>query len=230
MKQIIGRKMGMTQVFAEDGTMYAVTVVEVLPNVVTQVKTIENDGYEALQVGYEDQKEQRVNKPLKGVYAKAGVPVKKHLMEVKGEGLAEFKVGDSLTAELFAAGDIVDVVGRSKGKGFSGLIKRHNQAIGPKGHGSGFHRQAGSYSSGIGDNRMHKGTHMAGHHGDKQATVLNLQIVDVLPEKNALLIKGAIPGPRKGLVKVRTAVKTQLGQPKVVKPIINRTPEVAEQE
>ncbi len=227
MKEIIGRKVGMTQVFAEDGTMYAVTVVEVLPNVVTQIKTEEVDGYNALQIGYEEQKEQRVNKPRKGIFAKAGVTTKKHLFELQGDELSDYKVGDAITVDIFQKGDMVDVTGRSKGKGFSGTIKRHGHASGPRSHGSRFHRGPGSIASGITDNRVHKGTKMPGHHGDQQVTVLNLQIVDVIADKNALLIKGAIPGPKKGLVKVRSAIKTQLGEPKVIKPIINRAAEGA---
>mgnify|MGYP001766869528 CR=1 FL=1 len=192
MKSILGRKMGMTTVFAEDGTMYPVTVVEVLPNVVTQVKTVETDGYEAVQVGYEEKKEHRANKAEKGIFAKANTTPKYELAELQGEELANFKVGDSITVDLFKVGDVVDVIGNSKGKGFSGAIKRWHYTIGPKGHGSGYHRGSGSFATvGRTNNRVHPGKKSSGHHGDKQATILNLVVVQVLPEKNAILIKGA---------------------------------------
>ena len=147
MKQIIGRKMGMTEVFAKDGTMYAVTVIEVLPNVVTQVKTLEKDGYVALQVGFEEKKESKANKAEKGHFAKANVPVMKVLGEIKGDELANYKVGDKITADIFKAGDVVDVIGTSKGRGYAGVIKRWGHAIGPKGHGSGYHRGQGSFAN-----------------------------------------------------------------------------------
>lgn len=224
MKSILGRKMGMTTVFAEDGTMYPVTVVEVLPNVVTQVKTVETDGYAAVQVGYEEKKEHRANKAEKGIFAKANTTPKYELAELQGEELANFKVGDSITVDLFKVGDVVDVIGNSKGKGFSGAIKRWHYTIGPKGHGSGYHRGSGSFATvGRTNNRVHPGKKSSGHHGDKQATILNLVVVQVLPEKNAILIKGALPGPKKSIVKIRSAIKAQLGQPTVVKPLLNRT-------
>lgn len=224
MKSILGRKMGMTTVFAEDGIMYPVTVVEVLPNVVTQVKTVETDGYAAVQVGYEEKKEHRANKAEKGIFAKANTTPKYELAELQGEELANFKVGDSITVDLFKVGDVVDVIGNSKGKGFSGAIKRWHYTIGPKGHGSGYHRGSGSFATvGRTNNRVHPGKKSSGHHGDKQATILNLVVVQVLPEKNAILIKGALPGPKKSIVKIRSAIKAQLGQPTVVKPLLNRT-------
>ena len=224
MKSILGRKMGMTQVFAADGTMYPVTVVEVLPNVVLQVKTNEKDGYEAVQVGVEDKKEQRANKAEKGIAAKANTTPKYEVVELQGDELNKYQVGEAITVDIFQDGEVVDVVGTSKGHGFTGVIKRWHQVIGPKGHGSGFHRQLGSHSNGLGYNRVFKGKKMAGHHGNQQATILNLMVVKVLPEKNAILIKGAIPGPKRSMVVVRTAVKAK--QPKLdVKPIINRTVE-----
>ncbi len=228
MKQIVGRKMGMTQVFATDGTMYPVTVIEVLPNVVTQKKTVEKDGYEAIQVGYEDKKENRCNKAEKGIFAKANVTPKYELRELNGDEMAKYNVGDVITADIFAAGDVVDVTGTSKGRGFAGAIKRYGYKIGPKGHGSGYHRGSGSFATiGRTNNRVHPGKKAAGHHGNKSATILNLVVVAVDASKNALLVKGAIPGPTKSIVTVRSAIKAQKGA-KVIKTLVNNTEAVAE--
>jgi len=230
MKSIIGRKMGMTQVFAEDGTMYAVTVIEVLPNVVTQVKTAEKDGYQAIQVGYEEQRESRANKCEKGHYAKANVTPKKHLAELQGDELASYKVGDAISADLFKAGEIVDVTGVTKGRGFLGSIQRYGHKIGPKGHGSGYHRGVGSMAmNGRPNNRVVPGKKMAGHHGNTGATILNLLVVKVDAEKNYVLVKGAVPGPKKALVTIRSAVKVQLGEKQIVKNLINRVPAVKQE-
>ncbi len=222
MKAIIGRKMGMTQVFATDGTIYPVTVVEVLPNVVTQVKTVEKDGYAAIQVGYEDKKPSRVNKPLKGIYEKAGVTPKYELHELKGDEMLNYEVGSEIKVDIFQAGDVVDVIDTSKGHGFTGSIKRHNYAIGPKAHGSGYHRGVGSMASVGRIQRVVPGTKMPGHMGHERVTILNLLVVDVLPEKNAILIKGALPGPKYSIVKIRSAVKEQLRK-RPVKELLNRT-------
>ena len=220
--------MGMTQVFATDGTMYPVTVIEVLPNVVTQKKTIEKDGYEAIQVGYEEKKENRANKAEKGIFAKANTTPKYELKELKGDELAKYNVGDSITVDIFQAGDVIDVTGTSKGKGFSGAIKRYGYTIGPKGHGSGYHRGSGSYATiGRTNNRIHPGKKSAGHHGNKTATIINLVVVAVDASKNALLVKGAIPGPTKSIVTVRSAVKAQKGA-KVIKTLVNNTAAAAE--
>lgn len=220
--------MGMTQVFATDGTMYPVTVIEVLPNVVTQKKTIEKDGYEAIQVGYEEKKENRANKAEKGIFAKANTTPKYELRELKGDEMAKYNVGDSITVDIFQAGDVIDVTGTSKGKGFSGAIKRYGYTIGPKGHGSGYHRGSGSYATiGRTNNRIHPGKKSAGHHGNKTATILNLVVVAVDASKNALLVKGAIPGPTKSIVTVRSAVKAQKSA-KVIKTLVNNTTAVAE--
>lgn len=228
MKQIVGRKMGMTQVFATDGTMYPVTVIEVLPNVVTQKKTVEKDGYEAIQVGYEDKKENRCNKAENGIFAKANVTPKYELRELNGDEMAKYNVGDVITADIFAAGDVVDVTGTSKGRGFAGAIKRYGYKIGPKGHGSGYHRGSGSFATiGRTNNRVHPGKKAAGHHGNKSATILNLVVVAVDASKNALLVKGAIPGPTKSIVTVRSAIKAQKGA-KVIKTLVNNTEAVAE--
>ena len=220
--------MGMTQVFATAGTMYPVTVIEVLPNVVTQKKTIEKDGYEAIQVGYEEKKENRANKAEKGIFAKANTTPKYELRELKGDEMAKYNVGDSITVDIFQAGDVIDVTGTSKGKGFSGAIKRYGYTIGPKGHGSGYHRGSGSYATiGRTNNRIHPGKKSAGHHGNKTATILNLVVVAVDASKNALLVKGAIPGPTKSIVTVRSAVKAQKGA-KVIKTLVNNTAAAAE--
>ena len=220
--------MGMTQVFATDGTMYPVTVIEVLPNVVTQKKTIEKDGYEAIQVGYEEKKENRANKAEKGIFAKANTTPKYELRELKGDEMAKYNVGDSITVDIFQAGDVIDVTGTSKGKGFSGAIKRYGYTIGPKGHGSGYHRGSGSYATiGRTNNRIHPGKKSGGHHGNKTATILNLVVVAVDASKNALLVKGAIPGPTKSIVTVRSAVKAQKSA-KVIKTLVNNTAAAAE--
>ena len=224
MKAIIGRKMGMTQVFATDGSIYPVTVVEVLPNVVTQVKTVEKDGYAAIQVGYEDKKPSRVNKPLKGIYEKAGVTPKYELHELKGEQMLNYEVGSEIKVDIFTAGEIVDVVGTSKGHGFTGSIKRHNYSIGPKAHGSGYHRGVGSMANVGLIQRIVPGKKMPGHMGHERVTILNLLVVDVLPEKNAILIKGALPGPKYSIVKIRSAVKEQLRQ-RPLKELLKRTKE-----
>ena len=222
MKQIIGRKMGMTEVFAKDGTMYAVTVIEVLPNVVTQVKTLEKDGYEALQVGFEEKKESRANKAEKGHFAKAGVPVMQHLGEIKGDELANYKVGDKITADIFKAGDVVDVIGTSKGRGYAGTIKRWGHAIGPKGHGSGYHRGQGSFANnGRNNARVIPGKKMSGHHGNLSATILNQLVVETNAEKNYILVRGSVPGAKKSLVLVRSAVKEQLGHAEKVHDLVD---------
>ena len=185
MKQIIGRKIGMTQVYAEDGTMYAVTVVEVLPNVVTQKKTLEKDGYEAIQIGYEDKKEKNLNKCEKGIFAKANVTGKANLFELKGDEMTKFEVGQEITCDLFTKGEQIDVIGTSKGRGYAGTIKRWGHTIGPKGHGSGYHRGQGSFANnGRCNNRVIPGKKMSGHMGNQSATVLNQVVVDSNKEMN----------------------------------------------
>lgn len=207
MKSIVGRKMGMTQVFAQDGTMYPVTVVEVLPNVVTQVKTLEKDGYNAIQVGYEDKKEVRCNKAELGQFKAAGCTPKYVLKELQFS-TADYKVGDEIKLDIFGAGDVVDVIGTSKGRGFLGAVQRYGYAIGPKGHGSGYHRGSGSFATnGRTNNRVHPGKKSAGHEGNERVTIQNLTIVAVDTENNAILVKGAIPGPKKSIVVLRTSVK-----------------------
>ena len=215
MKSILGRKVGMTQVFTTEGAMIPVTVVEVLPNVVLQKKTTEKDGYEALQVGYEEKRENITSKPQKGIFAKAKTTTKQFIKEIKGDELLSYEVGQTVNADLFKAGEIVDVIGTSKGKGFSGSVKRHGNKIGPKGHGSGYHRGVGSMATvGRTNNRIHPGKKMPGHDGNEQATILNLEVVSVDVSKNAILVKGCIPGPNRGLVTIRSAVKAQKKSPK----------------
>lgn len=213
MKEIIGRKMGMTEVFAKDGKMYAVTVIEVLPNVVTQVKSVEKDGYAAIQIGFEEKKESKVNSAERGHFKKAGVPATKVLAELKGDEMAAYKVGDKITADIFKAGDIVDVIGTTKGRGYAGTIKRWGHKIGPKGHGSGYHRGQGSFANnGRNNARVIPGKLMSGHHGNKSATILNQLVVEANVEKNYILVRGSVPGAKKSLVTIRSAVKVQLGQ------------------
>lgn len=224
MKQIIGRKIGMTQVYAEDGTMYAVTVVEVLPNVVTQKKTLEKDGYEAIQIGYEDKKEKNLNKCEKGIFAKANVTGKANLFELKGDEMTKFEVGQEITCDLFTKGEQIDVIGTSKGRGYAGTIKRWGHTIGPKGHGSGYHRGQGSFANnGRCNNRVIPGKKMSGHMGNQSVTVLNQVVVDSNKEMNYILVSGGVPGPKKGLVKIRSAIKP-VANPLKVETLINRTP------
>ena len=229
MKAILGRKMGMTSVFAEDGTLYPVTVVEVLPNVVTQVKTLEKDGYVAVQVGYEDKKESRANKAEKGIAKKANTVPHYVSRELRGDEMGAYQLGDVLKADMFKDGDIVDVIGTSKGHGYTGTIKRWHMHIGPKGHGSGYHRGMGSFANnGRYNHGVMPGKHMSGHHGNKSATLLNLLVVKVDAEKGYILIKGGIPGTKKSIVTIRSAIKTVKNQEKV-KPLINRAPAKVEE-
>ena len=208
MKSVIGYKIGMTQVFTEEGICIPVTVGEVEPNVVLQKRSIEKDGYEALVVGMGSIRENLLTKPELGQFKKANVSAKKVVKEIKGDELMEFEVGQEVTVSIFNAGDLVDVTGTTKGKGFAGVIKTYGHAIGPKGHGSGSHRVIGTFATnGRTNNRVHPGKKMPGHHTVLNKTILNLEVVSVDVENNALLIKGAIPGPKKGLVTVRSAVK-----------------------
>ena len=208
MKSVIGYKIGMTQVFTEEGLCIPVTVVEVEPNVVLQKRSLEKDGYEALVIGMGDTRENLLTKPELGQFKKANVSAKRVVKEIKGDELMGFEVGQEVTVSIFNAGDVVDVTGTTKGKGFAGVIKTYGHAIGPKGHGSGSHRVIGTFATnGRTNNRIHPGKKMPGHHTVLNKTILNLEVVSVDAENNALLIKGAIPGPKKGLVTVRSAVK-----------------------
>ncbi|CAH2716648.1 50S ribosomal protein L3 [Neobacillus rhizosphaerae] len=205
-KGILGRKIGMTQVFAENGNLIPVTVVEVAPNVVLQKKSAESDGYVAVQVGFEDKREKLANKPEKGHVAKANTAPKRFIREFRGDDLAGYEVGQEVKVDIFAVGDLVDVTGISKGKGFQGVIKRHGQSRGPMAHGSRYHRRPGSMGP-VAPNRVFKGKLLPGRMGGDQITVQNLEIVKVDTERNLLLIKGNVPGAKKALLKIKGAVK-----------------------
>ena len=206
-KAILTTKVGMTQVFSEDGVLTPVTVLQAGPCVVTQVKTVENDGYSAVQVGFGDIREKLVNKPKKGHFAKAGVTAKRFLKEFRLEDAESYTLGQEIKADIFAAGDHIDATAVSKGKGFQGAIKRHGQSRGPMAHGSKYHRHAGSNGSATTPGRVFKGKHMPGHMGAVRVTVQNLEVVSVDAEKNLILVKGAVPGPKKSLVMLKESVK-----------------------
>ena len=224
-KAILATKIGMTQIFKEDGTLVPVTVLEAGPCVVTQIKTTENDGYEAVQVGFGEAKERitvkekngkktvvhehGVGKAMKGHFDKAGVPVKKHVQEFLFEDASAYTLGQEIKADIFAVGDKIDVTAISKGKGFQGTIKRFGQHRGPMGHGSKFHRHQGSNGSSSDPSRVFKGKGMPGHMGSVQVTVKNLEVVMVDAEKNLLLVKGAVPGPKKGLITIKETTKAE---------------------
>jgi large subunit ribosomal protein L3 len=205
-KGILGRKIGMTQVFAENGNLIPVTVVAVAGNVVLQKKSVETDGYEAIQVGFEDKREKLSNKPEKGHVAKANTNPKRFVREFRGVDLSGYEVGQEVKVNIFAAGDVVDVTGISKGKGFQGSIKRHGQSRGPMAHGSRYHRRPGSMGP-VAPNRVFKGKALPGRMGGEQVTVQNLEIVKVDVERNLLLIKGNVPGAKKALLKIKGAIK-----------------------
>nr|MDF9460112.1 50S ribosomal protein L3 [Bacillus pumilus] len=207
-KGILGRKIGMTQVFAENGDLIPVTVVEVSANVVLQKKTADTDGYEAIQIGFDDKREKLSNKPEKGHVAKAETAPKRFVKELRGAELDAYEVGQEVKVDIFANGDIVDVTGTSKGKGFQGAIKRHGQSRGPMTHGSRYHRRPGSMGP-VDPNRVFKGKLLPGRMGGEQITVQNLEIVKVDAERNLLLIKGNVPGAKKSLVTVKSAVKSK---------------------
>lgn len=206
-KAIMAKKIGMSQIFAENGVLIPVTVLEAGPCSVLQVKTIANDGYSAIQVGFQDTREKLVNKPVKGHFAKAGVSVKRIVKEFRLENSEEFEAGQEIKADTFQVGDSVDVTGKSKGKGFQGVIKRHGQSCGPMAHGSKFHRAPGSMGGASFPGKVFKGKKLPGHMGAKKITVQNLEIVRVDADKNLLLIKGSIPGPKKSIVIIKDSVK-----------------------
>lgn len=209
MKGILGRKIGMTQVFATDGRLIPVTVIEATPNIVLQKKTVETDGYNAIQVGFEDKRETLANKPELGHVKKANTAPKRFIKEFRYDEMMSYEVGQEITVDSFVAGEVVDVIGTSKGKGYQGGIKRHNYGRGPMSHGGGpVHRHAGSMGP-IAPNRIAPGKKLPGHMGAVKRTVQNLEVVAVDKENNVLLIKGSVPGPKKGLVTVRSGVKAQ---------------------
>ena len=207
MKGIIGKKIGMTQIFNEKGNVIPVTVIETAGNVVTQVKTVETDGYNSIQLGYGDVKTKHINKPLEGHFKKAGVENKKHLREFRTEDVQNYKVGDEVKADIFAAGEKVDVQGTSKGKGFQGVIKRHGQSRGPMTHGSMYHRRPGSMGQRSTPGRVFKGKKLPGHMGRLTVTIQNLEVVKVDTDKNVLLVKGSVPGAKGAILKVKSSVK-----------------------
>ena len=206
-KGILATKVGMTQIFNEDGVLTPVTVLLAGPCVVTQVKTAENDGYNAVQVGFVDKRAKLVSKPLKGHFDKAGVSYKRYVREFKFENASEYSVKDEIKADIFATGDKIDVTAISKGKGFQGAIKRHGQSRGPMAHGSKFHRHAGYNGSCSDPSKVFKGKKMPGQMGNKRVTIQNLEIVKVDAENNLILVKGAVPGPKKSLVTIKETVK-----------------------
>ncbi|NWL90064.1 MULTISPECIES: 50S ribosomal protein L3 [unclassified Paenibacillus] len=206
MKGILGKKLGMTQVFTPEGNVIPVTVIEASSNVVLQKKDVENDGYEAIQLGYSDKKESRVTKPEAGHAKKANTTPKRYVREIRGVDLAGYEVGQEVKVDIFAEGEFVDVTGISKGKGFQGVIKRWGQSRGPMAHGSRYHRRPGSMGS-IQANRVPKGKRLPGHMGSETVTIQKLEIVKVDAERNVLLVKGSIPGPKNSFVKVKETIK-----------------------
>ncbi|WP_042478630.1 50S ribosomal protein L3 [Bacillus ndiopicus] len=207
-KGILGRKIGMTQVFAENGDLIPVTVIEAAPNVVLQKKTVETDGYEAVQIGFEDKRVKLSNKPEQGHVAKANTAPKRFIREFRNLNVAEYEVGQEVKVEIFAEGDVIDVTGVSKGKGFQGAIKRHGQSRGPMSHGSRYHRRVGSMGP-VAPNRVFKQKKLPGQMGGNVVTIQNLEIVKVDAERNLLLVKGNVPGSKKALVTVKTAIKSK---------------------
>lgn len=207
MKKIYGKKLGMTQIFSEDGKVIPVTVIEAYKMIVIAKKTLEKDGYDAIVVGFGDIKEKKANKPLKGVFAKASVEVKKHIREIKVENLDEYEIGSEITLEILNVGDYIDVHGISKGKGFQGPIKRHGLHRGPTTHGSHHHRRPGAMSAGTNPGRVFKNKKLAGHMGAVKRTALNLEVVKVDVEKNAILVKGSVPGAKKTILCITETVK-----------------------
>ena len=209
-KAIIGKKIGMTQIFDEKGNVIPVTVVEAGPCVVAQVKTVETDGYDAVQLGFGEVKEKKINKPEKGHFAKANVPFKKHLREFRLDSVENIKVGDEVKADIFESGEKIDVQGTSKGKGFQGVIKRHGQHRGPMGHGSMYHRRPGSMGPTSTPGRVFKGKKLPGHMGNVTVTIQNLDVIRVDMDKNVILVKGSVPGCKGAILKIKTAVKANV--------------------
>ena len=206
-KAILATKVGMTQIFGEQGVLTPVTVLQAGPCVVTQVKTLENDGYEAVQLGFGEIRENLVSKPRKGHLAKAGVSAKRYLKEFRLENAAEYSLGQEIKVDIFSEGDKVDATGITKGKGFQGAIKRHGLSRGPMKHGSKYHRHAGSNGAATSPGRVFKGKHMPGQMGNVKATVQNLEIVRIDTENNVILVKGAVPGPKKSMIVLKETVK-----------------------
>ena len=207
-KAILGKKLGMTQLFNEDGVMIPVTVIEAGPCVVVQKKTVETDGYEAIQVGFDDKAERKMNKPMKGHFDKAKVAYKKNLKEFRLDDISSFNVGDVIKSDIFAAGEMVDVTGTSKGHGYAGTVKRWGTHRGPMSHGSGYHRGVGSMGACSDPSRVYKGKKLPGHYGNVKKTIQNLYVAKVDAERNLILVKGGVPGPKGGLLVVKEAIKS----------------------
>lgn len=229
-KGILGRKLGMTQVFSKEGKLLPVTVVEVEPNVVTQIKTTETDGYDAIQLGFDTKREKLSNKAQKGHLAKANTAPKRFLKEIRGVDISKYQLGQELNCTVFEEGEMVDVTGISKGKGFQGVIKRYNQSRGPMGHGSQYHRGVGSLGT-MRPMRVFKGKKLPGHMGSVTVTMQNLEVVAVMPEENVILIKGNVPGAKKSLVIIKSAVKKPNGKKEKIDLVSYETeePEALEQ-
>ena len=208
-KGIIGRKIGMTQIFDEKGNVIPVTVIEAGPCVVAQVKTVETDGYNAVQLGFGDVKDKHINKPEAGHFAKAKLANKKHLREFRLDSIEGIKVGDEVKADVFEAGEKIDVQGTSKGKGFQGVIKRHGQHRGPMGHGSMYHRRPGSMGPTSTPGRVFPGKNLPGHMGVETVTIQNLEVVKVDLDKNVILVKGSVPGAKGAVLKIKSSVKSK---------------------
>ena len=207
-KAILGKKLGMTQLFNEDGVMIPVTVIEAGPCVVVQKKTVETDGYEAIQVGFDDKAERKMNKPMKGHFDKAKVAYKRNLKEFRLDDISSFNVGDVIKSDIFAAGEVVDVTGTSKGHGYAGTVKRWGTHRGPMSHGSGYHRGVGSMGACSDPSRVYKGKKLPGHYGNVKKTIQNLYVAKVDAERNLILVKGGVPGPKGGLLVVKEAIKS----------------------
>ena len=234
MKGILGLKLGMTQVFTKSGKLIPVTVIEVEPNVVTQIKTKENDGYEAIQLGFNTKREKLVTKASAGITSKANTTPKRFFKEIRGVDVNEYSLGQEIKADIFVPGEVVDVTGTTKGKGFQGVIKRHNQSRGPMGHGSHYHRGPGSMGT-MRPMRVFKGKKLPGHMGGLTVTIQNLEIVSVDAENNLILVKGNVPGAKKSLVVIRTSVKNpnkvneiEELNTYVEEPVVEETPVVEE--
>ena len=208
-KGLIGKKIGMTQIFNEEGKVIPVTVIEAGPCVVSQVKTEETDGYNSIQLGFGAIKESKVNKPERGHFTKANIAPARYLREIRVDSIEDVKVGDELKADIFMAGDKIDIQGTSKGKGFQGVIKRHGQHRGPMGHGSMYHRRPGSMGSTSTPGRVFKGKKLPGHMGHVTVTIQNLDVVKVDMDKNVILVKGSVPGAKGAILKIKSAVKAQ---------------------
>ena len=205
-KAILGKKIGMTQIFDENGKAIPVTAIEAGPCTVIQIKTVDNDGYQAVKLGFGEVKENKLTKPKKGEFAKTNITPKKHLREFRLDDISSYKIGDEVKADIFAAGEKIDVQGTSKGKGFQGVIKRHGQHRGPMGHGSMYHRRPGSMGT-MRPMRVIPGKNLPGHMGDETITIQNLVIVDVNPTENYILVSGNVPGAKQSLVLIKSAVK-----------------------